>query len=65
MVHARAANDMQATAALTALTARDLGDTTKLPLVFKWTSPFNGSDHDYLEVEYGHSGPEADNWFAG
>jgi len=65
IVRAQAAHDAQAVAALTALTRNDLGDMTKLPLVFKWTSPFVGSDHGYLQVEYGRTGAEADTWLAG
>jgi pimeloyl-ACP methyl ester carboxylesterase len=62
---AQAANDAQAASALSALSVADLGDMTRLPLVFKWTRPFEGSDYAYLELEYGHKGPAADQWFAG
>lgn len=65
VARARTAKDVEAVAALTALTARDLGDMARLPLVFKWTAPFVGTDHRYLAVEYGHTGRDAANWLAG
>jgi pimeloyl-ACP methyl ester carboxylesterase len=65
VARAQAAKDTQAVVALSALGPEDMGDMTKLPLVFKWQAPFTGTDTDYLQVEYGRSGPEADKWREG
>jgi pimeloyl-ACP methyl ester carboxylesterase len=65
VARAEAAKDTQAVAELSALSVDDMGDMAKLPLVFKWQAPFTGTDRNYLQVEYGRSGPEADKWREG
>jgi pimeloyl-ACP methyl ester carboxylesterase len=51
IMRARAANNMQAVAQLSALTAADLGDLAKLDIVFRWQSPFIGADRGYVDMQ--------------
>jgi pimeloyl-ACP methyl ester carboxylesterase len=48
---AREANNAQAVAQLSGLTASDLGDLAKLDIVFRWQAPFVGADKAYLGMQ--------------
>jgi pimeloyl-ACP methyl ester carboxylesterase len=53
LVRAREANNAQAVAELSGLTAPDLADLTKLDIVFRWQAPFGGADRSYLSLQAG------------